>query len=144
VSDAGAANVTPANLCATFNFRYSDEWHYEELKEAFSAILDKHSIDYVLDWQLSGEPFITLPGRLTEAVSDAIMAECGVRPELSTGGGTSDGRFIAPHGAAVVELGPVNATIHQADECVAIDDIRKLAMIYQHIMRLLLTQGTSD
>lgn len=137
-ADGGAANVTPSSLHARFNFRYSDQWHYSELEQAFVAILEQHALDYQIEWEVSGEPFITAPGSLTDAVSTAIEAHCGRQPILSTGGGTSDGRFIAPFGAEVVELGPVNATIHKADECLKLDDLMTLARIYQDILHLLL------
>lgn len=137
-ADGGALNVTPGCLHAKFNFRYSDHWHYHALQNAVAGILDRHGLDYRLDWDVSGEPFITAPGKLTDAVSDAIVSHCGVAPALSTGGGTSDGRFIAPHGADVVELGPVNASIHKTDERVKIDDVVALASIYEDIMHRLL------
>jgi succinyl-diaminopimelate desuccinylase len=139
-SGVGAPNVTPGELTARFNFRYSTEWTHETLSRRVVDIFDEHDIDYQLDWHLSGEPFLTKPGPLTAAVVAAVKAETGREPELSTGGGTSDGRFIAPSGTDVVELGPVNASIHKIDEHVRIDDVMRLTRMYQNIMeRLLLT-----
>jgi succinyl-diaminopimelate desuccinylase len=139
-SSAGAPNVTPGELRARFNFRYSTEWTHESLKSSVAEMLDEHDMDYQLDWHLSGEPFLTAPGRLSAAVADAVRAETGIDPELSTGGGTSDGRFIAPAGTDVVELGPVNASIHKVNEQVIVEDVSRLTRIYKGIMeRLLLT-----
>lgn len=137
-SDSGAPNVTPAELSTRFNFRYSTEWDHESLKSRVAELLDRHSVDYELTWHLSGEPFLTGPGKLIDAVSRAVREQSGKDPELSTGGGTSDGRFIAPAGADVVELGPVHASIHRADEHVRVADVPKLAQMYQRIMELLL------
>ena len=137
-SSAGAVNVTPAELTARFNIRYSTEWSYETLKKRVQKIFDAHEIDYVLEWHLSGEPFLTKPGKLIDAVSQAVTELAGNAPELSTGGGTSDGRFISPAGAEVVELGPVNATIHKIDEHVKVDDVIKLTAMYRRILELLL------
>lgn len=137
-SDVGAPNVTPSELSATFNFRYSTEWDHQSLKARFHELLDAHDIDYELNWHLSGEPFLTAPGKLIDAVSQAIHEQTGRRPELSTGGGTSDGRLISPAGVDVVELGPVHASIHKIDEHVRIDDVPQLAAMYQRIMELLL------
>jgi succinyl-diaminopimelate desuccinylase len=136
----GAPNVTPGELSARFNFRYSTEWTHTQLQAAVESILDAHDIDYELRWHLSGEPFLTKPGVLTQAVSDAVQKVTGVTPELSTGGGTSDGRFISPAGIDVVELGPVNASIHKIDEHVSVDDIERLARIYEDAMERLLGQ----
>lgn len=140
-SGAGAANVTPAQLTARFNLRYSTEWSYDTLQERVQQIFDEHDIDYELQWHLSGEPFLTQPGRLIDAVSQAVTELSGSAPELSTGGGTSDGRFISPAGAEVVELGPVNASIHKIDERVRVDDVIKLTAMYRRIMELLLLGG---
>ncbi len=134
----GAPNVTPAELKARFNFRYSTEWEHNGLEKKVQEIFDAHDIDYELDWHLSGKPFLTKPGRLTDAVSRAVQEQTGSAPKLSTGGGTSDGRFIAPAGVDVVELGPVNASIHKIDEHVRIEDVLSLATMYQRIMELLL------
>ena len=135
----GASNVTPGELNARFNFRYSTVWDHHGLKKRTHEVLDGHELDYHLDWHLSGEPFLTDAGVLTEAVSDAIEEISGIKPELSTGGGTSDGRFISPAGADVVELGPVNASIHKVNECVNLEDVSKLTRIYERILERLLT-----
>jgi succinyl-diaminopimelate desuccinylase len=137
-SGAGASNVTPADLSARFNFRYSTEWTHESLSRKVVEIFDTFDIDYDLRWHLSGEPFLTAPGKLTDAVVGAVRQETGRDPELSTGGGTSDGRFIAPAGTDVVELGPVNDSIHKVDEYVLIDDVIRLTRMYKGIMERLL------
>jgi succinyl-diaminopimelate desuccinylase len=137
-SGVGAPNVTPGLLSARFNFRYSTVWHHEDLKRRVHELFDEHDIDYELNWHLSGEPFLTDEGRLTEAVCDAVENQAGYRPELSTGGGTSDGRFISPAGVDVVELGPVNATIHKVNENVRMADVIALTSMYQRIMETLL------
>jgi succinyl-diaminopimelate desuccinylase len=137
-STAGAPNVTPGELEARFNFRYSTEWNYESLKRKVETIFDAHDIDYALQWHLSGEPFLTGAGPLTDAVVQAVREQAGFDPELSTGGGTSDGRFISPAGAQVVELGPVNASIHKVNEYVNVADVDKLSAMYRRIMELLL------
>ena len=136
----GFPNVTPGDLSARFNFRYSTEWDHEGLKLKVHEIFDAHEIDYELNWHLSGEPFLTEPGELTEAVSQAIVEQTGRAPELSTGGGTSDGRFISPAGTDVVELGPVNASIHKVNEHVRIADVKSLTAMYQRIMELMLLE----
>lgn len=133
-----AVNVTPAELTARFNFRYSTEWNHETLKKRVHEVFDAHDIDYELKWHLSGEPFLTEPGQLIDAVVQSVEEHVGTAPELSTGGGTSDGRFISPAGADVVELGPVNASIHKIDEHVRVDDVLKLTSMYRRIMELLL------
>ncbi len=137
-SSAGAPNVTPGELNARFNLRYSTEWTHESLKRRIAEIFDEYDIDYQLDWHLSGEPFLTAPGRLSAAVADAVKAETGIDPELSTGGGTSDGRFISPAGTDVVEIGPVNASIHKTNEHVIVDDVSRLTRIYLGIIERLL------
>ena len=135
----GAPNVTPAELSARFNFRYSTVWDHERLKDKVHSIFDAHDIDYELNWHLSGEPFLTAAGKLTEAVTQAVSEQVGETPELSTGGGTSDGRFISPAGTDVIELGPVYASIHKVNEHVRIDDVVKLTTMYQRIAELMLT-----
>jgi succinyl-diaminopimelate desuccinylase len=142
-SSGGAPNVTPGELEARFNFRYSTEWNYDSLKRKVESIFDAHDISYALQWHLSGEPFLTAGGALTDAVVQAVREQAGLSPELSTGGGTSDGRFIAPAGAEVVELGPVNASIHKTDECVSVTDVGKLSAMYRRIMELLLPDAAS-
>ena len=138
----GATNVIPGALTALFNFRYSTASTADDLKERTEAILSRHDLDYALDWNLSGEPFLTPPGgRLREVVVGVCRELVGETPVQSTGGGTSDGRFIAPLGAEVVELGPVNATIHQVDECVAVADLQRLPALYEAICVRLLAHG---
>lgn len=137
-SGVGAPNVTPSGLSARFNFRYSTEWNHDSLKKRVHAIIDSHEIDYELNWHLSGEPFLTAPGELIDAVSEAVREQTGTAPELSTAGGTSDGRFISPAGADVVELGPVSASIHKIDEHVRMDDVAALAVMYQRILERML------
>jgi len=138
----GAPNVIPGRLDARFNFRYSTTWTYQRLQAHVEALLDRHGLDYDLRWHLSGEPFLTPVGRLTEAVSAAVREVTGLVPELSTGGGTSDGRFIAPYGTHVVEFGAVNASIHKANEHVAVADIDRMKDVYRAILgRLLGTAG---
>ena len=136
----GAPNVTPAELYARFNFRYSTEWTHEGLQRRVGEILDGHGMEYELRWHLSGKPFLTEPGRLTEATAAAIREVAGISPELSTGGGTSDGRFISPAGVDVVELGPVNASIHKIDEHVRIADVPRLTAMYQRILEIMLLE----
>ncbi|MDH3748753.1 MAG: succinyl-diaminopimelate desuccinylase [Gammaproteobacteria bacterium] len=137
-ADGGAVNVTPGELSARFNFRYSTEWHHDALKKKVHEILDAHNVDYELNWHLSGEPFLTQPGELIDAVTKSVQENTGSKPELSTGGGTSDGRFISPAGVDVVELGPVNASIHKIDEHVRLADVIALTNMYQRITELLL------
>jgi len=137
-SGLGAPNVTPAELTARFNFRYGTEWHHESLRKRVQEIFDAQDLDYELKWHLSGEPFLTKAGTLIDTVVQSVAEHTGSAPELSTGGGTSDGRFIAPAGVDVVELGPVNSTIHKIDEHVRIDDVTQLTKIYRRIIELLL------
>ncbi len=136
----GFPNVTPGELHARFNFRYSTVWDHERLKVEVQRVFDAHDIDYELNWHLSGEPFLTEPGKLIDAVSQAVEETSGSAPELSTGGGTSDGRFISPAGTDVVELGPVNASIHKVNEHVRIDDVVSLTAMYRRIMELMLLE----
>ena len=133
-SGTGATNVIPETLEVLFNFRYSTEVTAEDLVTRVEALLQRHQIQAEIDWTYSGQPFLTEPGALTKAGSDAIHHVMGYEPELSTSGGTSDGRFIAPTGAQVIELGPCNATIHKINECVRVDDLDKLSAIYQKIL----------
>jgi succinyl-diaminopimelate desuccinylase len=137
-SGIGAPNVTPAELSARFNFRYSTVWNHESLKKRVHEVFDAHDIDYDLKWHLSGKPFLTKPGKLINAVVRSISEHTGKEPELSTGGGTSDGRFISPAGVDVVELGPVNASIHKIDEHVKADDVIQLTSMYRRIIEILL------
>ncbi|HEU4618624.1 MAG TPA: succinyl-diaminopimelate desuccinylase, partial [Gammaproteobacteria bacterium] len=137
-ADAGAPNVTPGELKCRFNFRYSTEWTPESLSARVERELASLGIDYEITWRVAGLPFLTPPGRLIDAVSGAVAEETGSAPELSTSGGTSDGRFIAPYGIEVVELGPLNTTIHKVNEHVAIDDLVRLERIYFRIAERLL------
>ena len=138
----GATNVIPGTVQVLFNFRFSTEVTEDELRRRTEAILDAHGLDYELRWVLSGQPFLTASGALVAATVASIGAVTGLEPELSTAGGTSDGRFIAPTGAQVVELGPINATIHKLNEVVLAADLPRLAAIYRGVMeRLLLVQA---
>src|ERR1700722_19426905 len=134
----GAPNVIPGELKARFNLRYSPVQTLDELKRTVEEVLGRHRVNYTLEWYLSGEPFYTPPGPLSNAVCAAVRTVTGREPTLSTGGGTSDGRFIAPMGAQVVELGVVNASIHKVNECVRIEDIDTLHAIYLQGLRNLL------
>ena len=133
----GATNVIPGKVDVICNFRFSTEVTAEELQTRTEAILKKHQLNYDIQWNLSGQPFLTAEGDLVEAAVHSIRAVTGLDTELSTAGGTSDGRFIAPTGTQVVELGPVNATIHQVDECVLASDLDTLSKIYQNILEKL-------
>ncbi len=134
----GADNVIPGDLSVRFNFRFSTEVTAEELKDRVKKILDASDLNYEINWRLSGNPFITGRGELVQATVAAIKKVCNTDAELSTSGGTSDGRFIAPTGAQVLELGPCNATIHQVDECVSVSDLDKLTDVYEELLRQLL------
>jgi len=134
----GASNVIPGELKVQFNFRFSTELTDETIKTRVQEILEHHGLEYELTWTLSGHPFLTAQGALLDATVEAIEEVAGIRTELSTSGGTSDGRFIAPTGAQVLELGPVNATIHKLNECVSVADLDSLALMYQGILRRLL------
>lgn len=135
----GATNVIPGEVNIIFNFRFSTELTEGELKQRTEAILNRHQLSYDIDWRLSGQPFLTSEGPLVEAAVAAIKEQTGIDTQLSTAGGTSDGRFIAPTGAQVVELGPVNKTIHKVDEQVIADELDQLTDIYQDILNRLLT-----
>ncbi len=137
-SGTGANNIIPGSLEVTFNFRYSTASTADGLREKIEACLARHSIDFTIEWNLSGEAFLTEPGALRDAVTAAIQSTCGITPIASTGGGTSDGRFIAPLGAEVVELGPINATIHKIDECVSLQDLECLPGLYLDVAERLL------
>jgi len=137
----GATNVIPGEVVVVFNFRFSTETTDAQLRERTEAMLKTHGLDYSIDWNLSGQPFLTPEGALVEAAVASIREVTGRETELSTAGGTSDGRFIAPTGAQVVELGPCNATIHQLNEQVRIDDLPQLTEIYRLIMERLLLQS---
>jgi len=130
----GATNVIPGELDIVFNFRFSTEVTEQQLRETTEAILNKHQLNYEIDWHLSGQPFLTAEGELVDAAVSAVKQVTGLDTLLSTAGGTSDGRFIAPMGTQVVELGPVNATIHQINECVAVADLDRLTAIYESLL----------
>jgi succinyl-diaminopimelate desuccinylase len=135
----GATNVIPGELKALINFRYCTASRAEDLRARTEAILHRHGLDFTLDWNLSGEPFLTPPGGVLRETVVAVCRElCGIDPEQSTGGGTSDGRFIAPMGTEVVEIGPVNATIHKVDECVALQELEQLPQLYRAVCERLL------
>jgi succinyl-diaminopimelate desuccinylase len=133
-SGTGVTNVIPGTADIVFNFRYSTEVTHEQLQLGVESILTKHGLDYDLSWELSGKPFRTASGALVDAVKIAIETVAGYETELSTSGGTSDGRFIAPTGAQVIELGPLNATIHQIDECVSVADLDTLSDVYNQVL----------
>jgi succinyl-diaminopimelate desuccinylase len=136
----GADNVIPGSMEVLFNFRFSSELTAEQLKQRTEAVFNRHYRDYELTWRLSGNPFLTPEGELVAAARDSIREVMKLETELSTGGGTSDGRFIAPTGAQVVELGPVNATIHKVNERVEIAELDRVKAIYQRMLeKLLLT-----
>lgn len=134
----GANNVIPGEMKVVFNFRFSTEVTEQQLRARTEAILNKHGLRYELPWSLSGQPFLTARGELVAAAVESIRAVTGVKTELSTAGGTSDGRFIAPTGAQVLELGPVNATIHKVNEEVKAADLDTLTVIYEGILERLL------
>lgn len=134
----GADNVIPGHVDIMFNFRYSTAVTHEQLRRETEKILDQNHLDYDIDWNLSGEPFLTPQGRLLDTVKEAVHEITGQMPRLSTGGGTSDGRFIAPGGAEVIELGLVNATIHKVDECTKVADLEILSLAYEKILQKLL------
>jgi len=134
----GAPNVIPGELKARFNLRFSTVQTVEALKSTVEEILDRHRVKYSLEWFVSGQPFLTVPGALSAAAIRAVLENQQIRPKLSTGGGTSDGRFIAPMGAQVIELGVINATIHKVNECVKVEDIDLLHRIYRRTLELLL------
>ena len=134
----GAPNVIPGELRARFNLRYSPVQTVDQLKATVEGILHRHGVRFTLEWYVSGEPFYTPPGPLSSAAIEAVREVTGITPKLSTGGGTSDGRFIAPMGAQVVELGVTNATIHKVNECVRIEEIDLLHRMYRGVLDRLL------
>jgi succinyl-diaminopimelate desuccinylase len=136
----GAPNVIPGEMKVRFNLRFSTEQSVELIQRRVIGILDRHGVNYTLEWFVSGLPFLTQPGVLTSAVGRAVREVTGRTPEYSTTGGTSDGRFLAPTGAQVVEFGVGNATIHKVNECVRIADVEQLSRAYERMMELLLTQ----
>jgi succinyl-diaminopimelate desuccinylase len=134
----GAPNVIPGELKARFNLRFSTEQTIETLEATVERILQRHAVKYSLEWFISGYPFLTVPGTLSEAATRAVHEQLQILPKLSTSGGTSDGRFIAPTGAQVIELGMTNPTIHKANECVRVADLDPLHRIYRRTLELLL------
>ena len=140
----GANNVIPGHVELEFNFRFSTAVTVDELKDRVETILDQHNLKYDLNWNLSGLPFLTPAGKLVDAARAAIKEQVNIEPELSTSGGTSDGRFIAPTGAEVLEIGPCNKTIHQVDEYVEIDDPNKLGRIYRALLTKILIGADPD
>ena len=134
----GASNVIPGDLNVQFNLRFSTALSDKDIQQRTQAILDKHKLKYTLNWTVSGQPFLTADGKLVEAAQQAIKSVCNIETELSTAGGTSDGRFIAPTGAQVVELGPVNDSIHKIDENININELDKLTDIYKQMLNNLL------
>lgn len=134
----GSNNVIPGDLFVQFNFRYSTELTDAAIKQQVEAMLQRHQLNYTIEWNLSGKPFLTPKGELVNAVTEAVNHYTNLLPELSTSGGTSDGRFIAQMGAQVVELGPINASIHKVNEHVRAADLQQLSRIYQRIMDNLL------
>ena len=134
----GATNVIPGQLDVVFNFRFATASTVEDLQARVHAILDRHGLDYELDWELGARPFLTPRGKLVEALSAAITASTGVTPELSTTGGTSDGRFIIDICSEVVEFGPINASIHKIDESVGVEELSQLATVYRRTLETLL------
>ena len=137
-SGTGANNVIPGELDVVFNFRFSTQLTPEQLRVRVESVLQRYGISYEIQWALSGQPFLTQRGELVDAVSSATQEISGLTPELSTSGGTSDGRFIAPTGSQVVELGPRNATIHKINECVNVDELDKLSAIYERMLEKIL------
>jgi succinyl-diaminopimelate desuccinylase len=137
-SGTGADNVIPGSLEALFNFRFSSAVTAEHLQSEVEKVLKAHGLDYQIDWRVSGQPFLTQPGTLTEAARKAVQEIAGIECQFSTTGGTSDARFIAPTGAQVIELGLVNETIHKANEHVRASDVDLLAQVYERILELLL------
>jgi succinyl-diaminopimelate desuccinylase len=134
----GATNVIPGSLELMFNFRYASASTRESLRERLEAVLRRHGLDYELEWTGSGEPYLTPRGKLVGTVAEAVSETCGITPEVSCTGGTSDGRFIAAICPEIIELGPVNATIHKVDERVAIADLEPLTAVYRGILERLL------
>jgi succinyl-diaminopimelate desuccinylase len=139
IAGTGVSNIIPGHAEIHFNLRYSTELDDQQIIETTETILNQHELDYNIEWSLSGYPFLTAEGELVEAAQQSVKQVTGIDTELSTAGGTSDGRFIAPTGAQVLELGPVNASIHKIDEHVKVSDLDSLSEIYQGILESLLT-----
>ncbi len=137
----GALNVVPGTVVVNFNFRFCTASTTQMLRDRVEAILREHELDFAIDWNVSGEPFVTQDGKLRRAAMQAIAEICGITPKFDTGGGTSDARFIAPMGAEVVEIGPVNASIHKIDENVPIDELETLPRLFLRIMEKLFAKA---
>lgn len=137
-SGTGAGNVIPGDATVRFNFRYSSAVTKDELKKRVHAVLDKMRVRYDIDWRPMGDPFLTAPGKLSASMQEAVEKVTGIRPRLDTGGGTSDGRFIAPTGTQVIEFGPRNASIHKIDECVDVTELEQLVDVYEDVLKRLL------
>jgi succinyl-diaminopimelate desuccinylase len=140
-SGTGAENIIPGNVEVQFNLRFCTELNQDIIQQRTHAILDKHGFDYDIVWRLSGNPFLTEKGELINAAHAAIKTVTGFESIDDTGGGTSDGRFIAPTGAQVIELGPLNESIHKVNENVGVEDLEILSNIYEHILNVLLVKG---
>lgn len=138
-ADTGATNIIPGTLKAKFNFRFAPTSTAESLQERVHKVFDDHQLNYRIHWDLSSQPFLSKPARLTEAVKESIKEVCDIDTHANTTGGTSDGRFIAPTGAEVVELGPSNKSIHQVDENIKLEDLEKLTALYENILQKLLS-----
>ena len=134
----GANNVIPGSCEVVFNFRFNPGWQATQLEHEVQSLLERHGLEFSIAWHRGGEPFLTREGALRRTVREILIARCGVTPEENTSGGTSDARFIAPLGAEVVEMGPVNATIHKVDECVSVDELLRLPALYREIAEKLL------
>ena len=137
----GANNVIPGSCEVVFNFRFNPGGQAAELESEVRALLERHGLQFDIAWHRGGEPFLTADGRLRQVVRDILIERCGVTPDENTSGGTSDARFIAPLGAEVVEMGPVNASIHKVDERVAIDELTRLPALYREIAEKLLASS---
>lgn len=137
-ADTGATNIIPGALTASFNFRYSPASDVESLKQHIHKIFDAHKLHYHIDWELSSKPFYSKPGKLFDACQTAILSICDTQTTPNTTGGTSDGRFVAELGCEIVELGPLNDSIHQVNEYIALDDLEKLTLLYENILENLL------
>jgi len=137
-SGTGANNVIPGTCEVVFNFRFNPGWQAAELEREVHALLDRHGLEYSIAWHRGGEPFLTAEGALRKVVREIMIERCGVTPDENTGGGTSDARFIAPLGAEVVEMGPVNASIHKVDERVSLDELQRLPALFREIAEKLL------
>jgi succinyl-diaminopimelate desuccinylase len=141
-SGTGANNVIPGSCEVVFNFRFNPGWQAAQLEAEVHRVLDTHGLEYSIAWHRGGEPFLTAEDRLRRVAREVLIARCGVVPDENTGGGTSDARFIAPLGAEVVEMGPVNASIHKLDERVSLDELERLPAIFLEIAeKLLLTEN---